>query len=129
MLKLRSILCPVDFSDQSQEALRWAVALAALCHSRLTVFTAVEPLLAEAARVRLRMDLVKTDTEPALEQFVTTVLPESAAWAPETACRIGVGHAPELILEAALREHADLIVMGTQPGEPADTSIASHMDR
>ena len=28
MVVLRSILCPVDFSDQSRQALRWAAALA-----------------------------------------------------------------------------------------------------
>ena len=57
MLTLRSILCPVDFSDQSQEALRWAVALAAQHRSRLTVLTAVDPLLAQAAKARLNLDL------------------------------------------------------------------------
>jgi nucleotide-binding universal stress UspA family protein len=113
MITLRSILCPIDFSDQSQEALRWALALAAQHHSRLTVFTAVEPLLAEAAKTHFRMDLVKADTEPALKQFAKAALPESAAWAPETAFHIGVGNAPQLILDAALREHADMIVMGT----------------
>jgi nucleotide-binding universal stress UspA family protein len=113
MLTLRSILCPVDFSDQSRHALRWALALAARLQSRVIVFTAIDPLLVEAAKVRLRMDLVKTDTEPALEQFVKTTLPESAAWAPQTAFHVGVGHASELILATAVSEHADLIVMGT----------------
>lgn len=113
MLTLRSILCPIDFSDQSRDALRWALALAARHHGRVVVFTAVDPLLAEAAKVRLRTDLVKTDTEPALEQFAKTALPESAAWAPQIACHVSVGNASELILEAAAREHADLIVMGT----------------
>jgi nucleotide-binding universal stress UspA family protein len=113
MLTLRSILCPIDFSDQSRDALRWALALAAQHHGRLSVFTAVEPLLAEAAKTRLRMDLVKADTEPALDQFVKAALPESPAWTPETALHVRVGNAPELILEAAAREHADVIVMGT----------------
>jgi nucleotide-binding universal stress UspA family protein len=63
MSTLRSILCPIDFSDQSRDALRWALALAAQHHGRLSVFTAVEPLPAEAAKTRLRMDLVKADTE------------------------------------------------------------------
>jgi nucleotide-binding universal stress UspA family protein len=34
---LISILCPVDFSDQSHKALRWAVALAARYGSRLVI--------------------------------------------------------------------------------------------
>jgi universal stress protein A len=113
MLTLRSILCPIDFSDQSRDALRWALALAASHHSRLTVFTAVEPLLAEAAKIRLRMDLVQSESKPALEHFVKTALPESLAHPPETALHASVGQAPEMILEMALRERADLIVMGT----------------
>ncbi|HLG55578.1 MAG TPA: universal stress protein [Vicinamibacterales bacterium] len=63
MLMLRSVLCPVDFSDQSLHALRWAVALAAQNQSRLIVLTAIEPLLAEAARARLGLDLAKADTQ------------------------------------------------------------------
>jgi len=110
---LRSILCPIDFSDQSRDALHWALALAAQHHSRLTLFTAVDPLLAEAAKTRLRIDLVESDTKPALEHFVKTASPECVACLPETAFHASVGKAPELILETAAREHADVIVMGT----------------
>jgi nucleotide-binding universal stress UspA family protein len=113
MVTLRSVLCPIDFSDQSRDALQWALALAAQHHSRLTVFTSVEPLLAEAVKARFDMDLVESDTKPALEHFVKTALPEPVACSPETAFQVGVGKASELILEAAAREHADVIVMGT----------------
>jgi nucleotide-binding universal stress UspA family protein len=81
MPTLRSILCPVDFSDHSRRALSWGAALASRYRSRLTVLTAVEPLLAEAARVRLNLDLAKAETEPALREFVRGVVPEAGAWA------------------------------------------------
>lgn len=113
MLTLRSILCPVDFSDQSLHALRWAVALAARNQSRLIVLTAVDPLLAEAARTRLRLDLAKAETEPALREFVKAALPETAPWAPQTAFDVRIGDSSEMILQAAAREHVDLIAMGT----------------
>jgi nucleotide-binding universal stress UspA family protein len=113
MLMLRSVLCPVDFSDQSLHALRWAVALAAQNQSRLIVLTAIEPLLAEAARARLGLDLAKADTQPALREFVKAALPEAAAWLPETAFDVRIGDPSEMILEAATREHADLIAVGT----------------
>jgi hypothetical protein len=48
MLTLRSILCPIDFSDQPRDAFRWALALVARHHDRVAVFTAIDPLLAEA---------------------------------------------------------------------------------
>jgi nucleotide-binding universal stress UspA family protein len=113
MLTLRTILCPVDFSEQSQHALHWAVALAARYQSRLTVLTAVDPLLAEAARARLKQDLVKTETEPALREFVTGSLPATAGWLPEVVYSAQVGDPSQVILEAADRQQADLIVLGT----------------
>ena len=70
----RSILYPVDFSEQSRHALRWAAAFAARFGSRLTVVSVVDPLLAEAARVRLGQDLATEETEPALREFVATFL-------------------------------------------------------
>ena len=113
MLTLRSILCPVDFSDESQDALRWAVALAARHQSRLTVLTAVDPLLEAAAKMRLGLDLVKTETEPALREFAKAALPETGPWAPPTGFDVRVGDPTEVVLEAAARERADLIAMGT----------------
>ena len=114
MLTLRSILCPVDFSDQSQEALRWAVALAVQHHSRLTVLTAVDPLLAQAAEARFDLDLAAAETTPALRELVKTTVPARASWTVDTGIDVRVGTAAEVILEAADREHADLIAMGTQ---------------
>jgi nucleotide-binding universal stress UspA family protein len=114
MPTLRSILCPVDFSDQSQQALRWAVALAARHQSRLVVLTAVDPLLAQAARARFSLDLAEAETAPALREFVKAVSPAHASWAAKSSIDVRVGSAHEEILDAADRERADLIVMGTQ---------------
>ena len=50
-MMFRSILCAVDFSEQSRHALRWADRL---CGSdgRLIVVSVVDPLLSGAARTR-----------------------------------------------------------------------------
>lgn len=111
---LSSILCAVDFSEQSQHALRWAVALATQRHASLVVLTAVDPLLAEAARVRARLDLAKTEVEPALRDFTRAVIPEHAVWAPPVAFDVREGEPADVILDAAGRHAADLVVMGTQ---------------
>jgi nucleotide-binding universal stress UspA family protein len=50
----RSILCPVDFSDHSRLALRYAAALAARGRAALTVLHVDDPLLVAAAAVVLR---------------------------------------------------------------------------
>lgn len=112
MVALRSILCPVDFSEQSRQALRWAAALARRRQSRLTIASGVEPLLAEAAKLRLGLDLARSETEPALRAFV------AATWSGETAPAdvhfdVATGNPADVILDAAARTSADLIVMGT----------------
>jgi nucleotide-binding universal stress UspA family protein len=112
MLRLDSIVCSVDFSEQSGQALRWAAALASGHDARLTVVTAVEPLLANAAKVRLGVDLVRTETEPALREFVEGVLPRAGGEGPALVAR--AGEPDDVILDTAARADADLIVMGTQ---------------
>jgi universal stress protein A len=110
MLTLRTILCPIDFSDHSRQALRWADALAGRHQSRLVVLTAVDPLLAEAATVRLGLDLAVTEVEPALREFARATWRDSARGG-DAAFHVGVGDPADVILEAA--DGVDLIVLGT----------------
>src|SRR5688572_18085208 len=110
----RSILSPVDFSEQSRHALRWAAAVAARFGSQLTVVSVVDPLLAEAARVRLGVDLAKQETEPALREFVAATWTGTTPAPTQIAVRTAIGDAAGSILDIAETERADLIVMGTQ---------------
>lgn len=109
---MRTVLCPVDFSDQSRQALRWAAALATRHSCRLVVINAVDPLLSEAAKAKLGYDLVGMETEPALRELALASLPDEDA-RPETIVDVRVGDASTVILEAAAREDPELIVMGT----------------
>jgi nucleotide-binding universal stress UspA family protein len=113
MTALRSILCPVDFSDQSRSALRWAGALGRRHRSHLTVLSAIDPLLAEAARMRLGMDLARSDIDPALREFVEGTWPDEASRPANVKYDIRIGNAPDVILAAAASVAPDLIVMGT----------------
>jgi nucleotide-binding universal stress UspA family protein len=112
LLTFRSVLCAVDFSQQSLYALRWAAALVPQQQGRLRVVTALDPLLVHAARTRLRLDLRK-DTEPALREFAAAGLPAAASWAPQIDFDVKAGDASAVILETAHQSSADLIVMGT----------------
>ena len=113
MIALRSLLCPVDFSEQSGHALRWAKTLARRTQARLTVVSAVDPLLAEAARLRFSLDLGHAETEPALRQFAAETWSGEAADASNVNFDVRVGNPADVILETAARERTDLIVMGT----------------
>jgi nucleotide-binding universal stress UspA family protein len=111
---LRSILSPVDFSEQSRQALRWAGAFATRFRSRLTVLNAVDPLLAEAAKIRFGRDLASEETEPALREFVAATWPGKADPTASAIFRVAVGEPTAVILGTAASEEAELIVMGTQ---------------
>jgi nucleotide-binding universal stress UspA family protein len=113
MLSRRVILCPVDFSEQSQHALRWAQALAARYQSRLIVLTVIDPLLANTARMRLGVDLAETETRPSLREFVKTAWPGGPVTANEVVLDVRIGDAPQVIVETAAEHAADLIVLGT----------------
>lgn len=108
-----SIISSVDFSEQSRHALRWAAALAARFGSRLTVVSVVDPLLAEAARVKLGQDLADA-TGSALREFVGGSWTGTSPAPAEIGFRTAVGDAATSIFGMADAEDADLIVMGTQ---------------
>jgi nucleotide-binding universal stress UspA family protein len=112
MMALRAILSPIDFSDQARHALRWAEALASRHQSRLLVLTAVDPLLAEAAKVHWGTDLATTEAESALREFVTTTWPGETTHRDAVFC-VRVGDPASVILDTATVEGVDLIVMGT----------------
>jgi nucleotide-binding universal stress UspA family protein len=124
MIALRSLLCPVDFSEQSRHALRWAKALARRTKGRLTVLSAVDPLLADAARLRFGLDLVHAKTEPALRQFAAETWSDEIAHATDADFDVRVGNPADVILETAARERTDLIVMGTGSAAFANGSLA-----
>jgi nucleotide-binding universal stress UspA family protein len=110
---VQSVLCPVDFSEQSQRALSYAVALAAACRAQLTVLTVIDPLLAQAAVVSSDTDYLR-DTKAELQAFANEPLPGPVAWAPSPRLVVTVGHPGDRIIEVADFHEADLIVMGTQ---------------
>jgi len=111
MMTFRSILCAVDFSEHSRHALRWADRLRS-ADGRLTVVTAVDPLLSAAARTRLNFDLL-TAVEQELQEFISSTLSNSSG--PTTYRAIICEGQPDLVIrKVAGQEQADLIVVGTQ---------------
>src|SRR5688500_13789717 len=100
-MMLRSILSPVDFSEHSRQALRWAGALAERFQSRLTVVSVVDPLLAEAAKSRLGQDLAKAETEPAVREFVAATWGGGAGAPVQTGFKTLIGEPATAILETA----------------------------
>jgi universal stress protein A len=113
MLTVRSILCPVDFSEQSRRALVWASDIAQGRGSEVIVLSVVEPLLAQAAGIRLGVDLARTEIEPALRAFVEAALPERVRQASRIRMEVTTGRPSDVILETGHLQKVELIVMGT----------------
>jgi nucleotide-binding universal stress UspA family protein len=117
MPRINHVLCPVDFSDTSDHAIEHATAIAAWYGSRITALHVVTPVTVPAftaltpsypAQIRLG-DAERRQLEDAIAQRFRTAgtpgLPVTTA--------IDEGLPVPLILEHALRDEADLIVMGT----------------
>ncbi len=107
-----AILCGVDFSAHSAQALRCAAAAAARYRARLTAIAVLDPFLIEAAAIAYDMDTLAAETRTDLTSFVndTLVLRPGEA---EPAVKVVTGRAPHEILRAAGTLRADLIVLGT----------------
>ena len=109
----RSILCPVDFSEHSIEALRFAIGLAGRDQARLTILTVNEPLLVEAASADYGAAYLEREAERELTNLVLGLMPGTADWAPVPHSAVRAGKPHTEILECAAEQQADLIVMGT----------------
>lgn len=113
---MKTIFCPVDFSDGSHLAAEWAVMLALKRNSSLILFNkflissqedASDPLAAARAESERRLQEVKS-------LLIKKYQAENLTWHLET----GFGIATEdVILKAAEKANADLIVMGTKGAE------------
>jgi nucleotide-binding universal stress UspA family protein len=110
----QSVLCPIDFSDQSRLALRYADAVARRGRAALHVCYVNDPLLVAAASSRLRYPGLVIQSRRELQAFVKATLPRRSSKNRVPTFHVVTGVPAEQILKAAERLRADLIVVGTQ---------------
>jgi nucleotide-binding universal stress UspA family protein len=109
-----SILCPVDFSEPSRTALRYAAAIANHFGATLTLLAVDNPLLAEAAAATGRVPAFADETREELWRFGSQTL-ESIEPGPCTVdFRVTVGKPGPEILLVARELRSDLIVMSSR---------------
>ncbi len=121
MIALRTILVPIDFSDASTAALRYARAFAEAFSSHLHLLHVVQdpyvqPWAAEALGVSLAGVLERWEQD-ALAQL-ERLLPPAERGPLAVTCATRVGHPFVEILGYAVDTAADLIVMGTHGRGP-----------
>jgi CPA2 family monovalent cation:H+ antiporter-2 len=119
----KRLLCPVDFSESSLAALRFATSIAKETDASLTIAHVFDWPSGDAFMERFNEPefrrLVEQDARERLEALVTDDL---RTWCrPATA--IAHGKAYREILAIAAREDADLIVMGVRGRNPVDLML------
>ena len=112
-MNIKTILCPIDFSESSENTLRYACSLAAKSKGRLLivhVFDASPMLLVDSSSNGVSPDSVDKREKEDRERL-NRVVPTSADLVFER--RFLKGNAENEILALAKREKVDLIVMGS----------------
>ncbi len=110
MPTFETILCAIDFSEHSRQALRVALYLADVTSSRVVAVHVVESLLAEGAAMAGAGNQMRATLSAELVTFV-----EAEGHADRVAgTSIEIGEPHEAILSCAKERHAGLIVMGSR---------------
>ena len=108
-----TILCPIDFSTPSLGALRYAMAIAEHFGAQLTLLTVSDPLLSEAAELRIGASWLSQRADRDLHRFFE----QTMAGRPGTidvSTKVLTGKPAAEILKQAEADRADLIVMSSR---------------
>ena len=106
----RPLVCGIDFSPESRRALAAAASLAERLGCALHIVSAIEPLLAEAARHRRQLDAFTAQIERDLREFTAPLgLPEDRVTFKAIA-----GEPTAALLSAGASTEARMIVVGTR---------------
>ena len=107
------VLCPIDFSEPSRAALRYAAIAAAHQSAPLTLLTVNDPLLAQAAAMAGGSGSLDADALRELEQFFNDTF---SGRPPSVRAQFAVatGKPDVEILRIAAERHANLIVMSSR---------------
>jgi universal stress protein A len=123
-LPYKRLLCPVDFSESSLAALRFALSLAKESDAQLTVLHSFDwpadddMFVDEAVSPELR-DIVEARTLERLNSLITN---DARVWSRPQA-KMMYGKAYRRILECADNERSDVIIMGVRGRNPLDLML------
>jgi nucleotide-binding universal stress UspA family protein len=108
-----TILAPVDFSDASRGALRYARVIAEHFGARLVILAVEDPLLTEAIDLGTGHVWDPEDTRRELAHFVSGALGGNPLKTTDVEYEVAVGKPAKQILQIAKEKPCDLIIMST----------------
>jgi nucleotide-binding universal stress UspA family protein len=110
MTSITSVLCPIDFSEGSRGALRYANALSAHFSAQLTLLVANDPLLTEAAHLAAGGSHLVSDSVKEMQKFYRQSVGQPIA---AVNFEVASGKPASEILRVSRARHTDLIVMSS----------------
>jgi nucleotide-binding universal stress UspA family protein len=116
-VRFRRILCPVDFSQASLEALTRALDIAREARAQLTMLHVIEipPELRQHYQLTADFDIERVHAAAAAASLrrLRELVPASGEMVPPVETIVREGAAPRQIVNVAVEQSSDLIVMGT----------------
>lgn len=109
-----SILCPIDYSDASAEALRYAAAIARHLVTRLIVLLVEDPLLTAALDVGTGTQWSREDSEREIAKFASRTFGTDDMAVEMCEYDVAVGKPASEILRVARERSCYLIVMSSK---------------
>lgn len=113
MIPAPSVLCPVDFSESSRGALRYAAAIASHLGARLTVLAVNDPLLVESALLVASPGHLVDETVREVDTFCRETLGGKVHAVGAVRLEAAAGKPAAEILRISRERGCDLIVMGS----------------
>src|SRR5215208_4981425 len=108
-----SALCPIDFSESSRGALRYAAMIAGHCGSSLTLLAVNDPVFVEAAELTGGHAHLADETRREMERFHRQALGRASNTPVDLHFEIASGKPAPEILRVARERRSDLIVMAS----------------
>ena len=114
---IKKILCPTDFSENSEHALQYALTLATLSQAELRLFHVVEPITYPQSTELFEPVLDEVELMMKMEAAFQTQLEDQVSALkdeyPKITGKLVTGNTFLAIIQAARDESVDIIVMGT----------------
>jgi nucleotide-binding universal stress UspA family protein len=108
-----TILCPIDFSDASAGALRYAAAVASHFGTRLIALTVEDPLCTEALDLGTGVMWTPEGCKLEMEEFAARSFGPDSSTLTMIEYEVAIGKPAAEILRVARERSCDLIVMST----------------
>ncbi|NTV01173.1 MAG: universal stress protein [Chlorobiaceae bacterium] len=112
MITIKSILCPLDFSEASKNAFRYACEFARTMGSKIYLLSVVEPR-PMAADMTLTYIPVEEDLEKAAMDDLQPLVEEAKANGIDVQADVMIGIPVEVILEQLAETDVSMLIMGS----------------